>query len=160
MNEIKIWYRNLNFRKKIILLCLMLSMIPTVILGTFSMVKCRELLYRQEEVFVNNTLEQTNQSLEYFLFLYSNAMNSLVWDKSIQNAVNKEYTSNYERFLAKSEVFDVRLPMVSNINADVLQVTTYTDTNMYPYGNRIAALEDIQMRVGISRPLPLIAHFL
>ena len=89
MNEIKIWYRNLNFRKKIILLCLMLSMIPTVILGTFSMVKCRELLYRQEEVFVNNTLEQTNQSLEYFLFLYSNAMNSLVWDKSIQNAVNK-----------------------------------------------------------------------
>lgn len=126
------------------LLCLMLSMIPTVILGTFSMVKCRELLYRQEEVFVNNTLEQTNQSLEYFLLLYSNAMNSLVWDKSIQNAVNKEYTSNYERFLAKSEVFDVRLPMVSNINADVLQVTIYTDTNMYPYGNRIAALEDIQ----------------
>lgn len=138
------WYSNLKFQKKILVICLLVSMIPTFILGIFCTAQSRRMLYEKEETYMDNILQSADQSLNQFLNLYENTITSLVWDDAIQNALNKEYTNNYDRFLAKQEVFEVRIPIVAAINKDVTKTTIYTNTNMYPYSNRIASLQEIQ----------------
>lgn len=138
------WYNSLRFQKKILVICLLVSMIPTLVLGVFCTVQSRNMSYDREKTYMYNMLQSANQSLNQFLGLYENTITSLVWDEAIQSALNKSYVSNYERFEAKQDIFEVRIPIAAAVNKDVTKTTIYTNTNMYPYGNRIAALKEIQ----------------
>lgn len=160
MERINTWYKNSSFRKKVMILCLTVSLIPTLVLGGFCMVQCRRLLYRQEEFFMHTTVQQANQSLDHFLSLHTNIIKSMVWDEDIRRAVNKEYTGNYERFLANHEVFNVRIPLVTSMNEEILRATIYTGTNLYAYGTLVAPLEEIGSETWYQRALTAYTPFL
>lgn len=144
MNKGMSWYQNLNFRKKIQIICFVVSLIPVIILGAFCTIQSRRLLVSQEETNINNILEQTASSLEHYLSLQESIITTLAWDEAIQSAVDKSYSSNYEMFLANTEVFDSKFLMIQAMHPEIEGITLYTDTNLYPHGTTLKQLSDLE----------------
>ena len=92
-------FRNLAFRKKVFILCLMVSLIPVIILGTYSYRQLKELLITREKTALQETLIQENNALTYKLDACINAMNHVLWDESFRNAMQTHYNNNFEMYL-------------------------------------------------------------
>lgn len=92
------WYNSLRFQKKILVICLLVSMIPTLVLGVFCTVQSRNMSYDREKTYMYNMLQSANQSLNQFLGLYENTITSLVWDEAIQSALNKSYVRRGKQY--------------------------------------------------------------
>lgn len=144
MKTITTWYQNLKFRKKIMILCFIVSFIPITILGLFCLVQTRKLLISEEEVYMNNILEQANSSLNHYMTLYDNIISTLAWDEAIQLAADTEYSNNYEMFIANSEIFDSKFLMIQAMHKDIKSITLYTGTNLYPHSTTVDSISKIQ----------------
>jgi two-component system sensor histidine kinase YesM len=138
------WYQNLKFRKKIQIICFVVSLIPVILLGAFCTIQSRRLLVSQEETNINNILEQAASSLKHYLSLQESIITTLAWDEAIQSAVDKSYGSNYEMFLANTEVFDSKFLMIQAMHPEIEGITLYTDTNLYPHGTTLKQLSDLK----------------
>lgn len=136
-------YQNLKFKTKILILCFTLSLIPILVLGFFALHQSRKQLTAHEETYIRHTLDSAVLSLKHNLEVHENIITTLAWDETIQHAVDKEYTSNYEMFLANLEIFDSKFPQVQAMHPEIDGITLYTDTNLYPHGTTLAKLEDL-----------------
>lgn len=143
MQLFKQWYRNLKLHKKIMLLSFTVSLIPILILGILFIFQSRKLLVSREETYLHNILEQANSTLDHFLVLHNNVINSLVWDTSIINAANRVYENNYEMFLINRELFDSKIPIVEAMHKEIKSITLYTGTNLYPHSKTLDTLDRI-----------------
>jgi two-component system sensor histidine kinase YesM len=144
MKTIYTWYQNLKFRQKIMILCFIVSFVPILILGLFSFVKTRELLISDEKVHLNNILEQANSSLDHYLTVYVNIINTLAWDETIQAATDTEYTSNYDMFIADREIFDSKFLMTQAMHKEIECITLYTETNLFPHSTTVDSISKIK----------------
>ena len=144
MKTIHIWYQNLKFRKKIMILCFIVSFIPILILGIFCLVKTRKLLISEEKVYLDNILEQANSSLDHNLALHESIIDTLAWDEAIQAAADTEYNSNYDMFIANREIFDSKFLMIQAMHKQIKNITLYTETNLYPHSTTVDSICEIQ----------------
>nr|WP_044913927.1 histidine kinase [Butyrivibrio sp. WCE2006] len=138
------WYQNLKFRNKIQIICFVVSLIPVILLGAFCTIQSRRLLVSQEKNNINNVLDQASSSLSHYLSLQESIITTLAWDEAIQSAVDKKYGSNYEMFLANTEVFDSKFLMIQAMHPEIEGITLYTETNLYPHGTTLKQLSDLQ----------------
>ncbi|MCR5156130.1 MAG: sensor histidine kinase [Butyrivibrio sp.] len=138
------WYKNLKFRYKIQLLCFIVSLIPVILLGAFCTIQSRRLLVSQEKTNINSILDQAASSLDHYLSLQESIITTLAWDEAIQSAVDKSYSSNYEMFLANSEVFDSKFLMIQAMHPEIEGITLYTQTNLFPHGTTLKQLSDLE----------------
>ena len=83
MKKLKQWYKNLKFRKKVLLGYMAVSLIPVIILGVFSYVQVRNLLLAREEQVLEETLQQNVTALDGSLTSYKYFMDSLVWNSNL-----------------------------------------------------------------------------
>lgn len=137
------WYQSLKFRNKIQIICFIVSLIPVILLGAFCTIQSRRLLVSQEETNINNILDQAVSSLDHYLSLQEGIITTLAWDEAIQAAVDKSYSSNYEMFLANSEIFDSKFLMIQAMHPEIEGITLYTQTNLYPHGTTLKQLSDL-----------------
>ena len=137
------WYQSLKFRNKIQIICFIVSLIPVILLGAFCTIQSRRLLVSQEETNINNILDQAVSSLDHYLSLQEGIITTLAWDEAIQAAVDKSYSSNYEMFLANSEIFDSKFLMIQAMHPEIEGITLYTQTNLYPHGTTLKQLTDL-----------------
>ncbi len=144
MKAIYTKYLNLKFRKKIMILCFIVSFVPILILGLFCLTQTRKLLISDEKVYLNNIIEQANSSLDHYLALHKNIIKTLAWDEAVQVAADKEYTSNYDMFIAYREVFDSKFLMIQSMHKEIKSITLYTETNLYPHSTTIDSISQIQ----------------
>jgi two-component system sensor histidine kinase YesM len=144
MKTIYTKYLNLKFRKKIIILCFIVSFIPILILGFFCLAQTRKLLISDEKVHLNNIIEQANSSLNHYLTLQENIIKTLAWDEAIQVAADTDYTSNYDMFIAYQEIFDSKFQMIQAMHKEIKSITLYTESNLYPHSTTIDSISQIQ----------------
>lgn len=146
--RIQQWYKNLKFRKKVLLGYITVSLIPVIILGFFSYVQVRNLLIEREKQALTQTLNQNVTSLNGSLTSYKYFMDSLVWSTNLEQAITTQYKSNFEMYLAYRDVID---PMISNIivlNPSVERVTIYSSNDsLYPHGDSLRPLSEIKVNV-------------
>ena len=86
MGSVVKWYKNMAFRKKVLLSHLVVSLIPVVILGAFCYFQTRRLLIQREKEVLRETLEQNVLTLNSVVTTYQHVMEKLVWDVNLKNA--------------------------------------------------------------------------
>lgn len=142
--KIKQWYKNLKFRRKVLLGYMAVGLIPAIILGIFSYVQVRHLLIERERQALNETLEQNVTALEGSLTSYKNFMDSLVWSDNLQQAVAEQYDTNFQMYLAYRDVIDPMVSNIRNLNSSVERITIYTSNeSIYPHGQNVRPLSEI-----------------
>lgn len=133
----------MTFRNKIFIVCLLISLIPVLVLGTFCYRQIRRLLIEREETALTETMILECRSLNNKTQGYVNAMNHILWDNSILQALSKSYANNYEMYLMYRDIIDPMFTTIRSLNTDFNKITVYTDNPINPHGSELRPLKDI-----------------
>lgn len=146
MKKLMQWYKNLKFRKKVLFVQIVVSMIPIIILGVFAYVQTRTLLIDKEKESMETMLHQNVITLDYTLSSYQNYMVNMVWDESLKRALTDEYTTSYQMYLMYRDIID---PMIMNIesqNLAIEQITIYgNNETLYSHGTNYLPLSQMDV---------------
>lgn len=145
--KLKQWYKNLKFRKKVLLGYMAVGLLPVIILGVFSYVQVRHLLIEREKQALYETLKQNVTVLEGNLTLYKNFMDSLVWNTNLHQTVTEKYETNFQMYLAYRDVIDPMISNIRNLNPSVERITIYSSNeSIYPHGDVLRPLSEIEVQ--------------
>lgn len=145
MKAVKKWYRELTFRRKVWFSFLSVSLIPVMVLGTFTYFQTRQLLIQREEKVVRETLKQSVISLNAALEICENAMENMVWDAMIKQTLERKYKNNYEMYLAYRDVVDPVILRIRNLNPQVKRITIYSSNEtLYSHGDNMRKIERLE----------------
>ena len=138
------YFRNLPFRRKIICLCLAVSMLPILLLGVFAHGQLRARLLERETLALQETLRQEADLLEYKLNSYLSALNLIACNENIISALSDTYTSNSDMYLAYRDTIDPLFLTVCSLNGDISSICIYTELDIYPHGNILRPLKEAE----------------
>lgn len=145
--KLKQWYKNLKFRKKVLLGYMAVGLLPVIILGVFSYVQVRHLLIEREKQVLYETLKQNMTVLEGNLTLYKNFMDSLVWNTNLHQTVTEKYKTNLQMYLAYRDIIDPMISNIKNLNPSVERITIYSSNeSIYPHGDMLRSLSEIEVQ--------------
>ncbi len=140
-------FKNLRFQRKIIAISLLISLIPTALLGLFSYTQMRTLLIDREKTAIQETLHQEVIQLDYKINSFLSTMNQITWNENIRLALSKNYDSNFDMYLTYRDTIDPLFLTIRSLNTDITAITIYTDVNIYPHGQTLRTLTDAQNQI-------------
>lgn len=145
--RIKQWYKNLKFRKKVLLGYIAVGLMPILILGIFSYAQVRHLLIEREKQVLHEILDQNVTALEGSLTSYKNYMDSLIWNTNLQQSITENYKTNFQMYLAYRDVIDPMISNIRNLNPSVERITVYSSNeSIYPHGDHLRPLSEIEVQ--------------
>jgi two-component system, sensor histidine kinase YesM len=144
MRKILQIFKNLSFRKKVTIICLFVGLIPVILLGSFSYGQVRKLLIEREKTALKETLKQEVYNLNYKIDSYLNAMNLILWDEDVRNSLTHTFTNNYDMYKTYMYELDPLFTTVRTLHNEIKTLTIYTDNPIYPHGNTLRPLSDIE----------------
>lgn len=144
MGKIGRWYGHLAFRRKVLFSLLAVSLIPVIILGTFSFFQTRNLLIRREKEVLSETLKQNVLSLDSTLKTQERVMENLTWDTKIKQMLAARYKNNYEMYLAYRDVIDPTMLRIKSLNSQIRQISIYSSNpTLYAHGSNLMSIKDL-----------------
>ena len=152
MGSVVKWYKNMAFRKKVLLSHLVVSLIPVVILGAFCYFQTRRLLIQREKEVLRETLEQNVLTLNSVVTTYQHVMENLVWDVNLKNALSMDYQNNLEMYRAYRDVIDPSVRQMKSLYPQMKQLSIYSSNpTWYPHGDILRKMEESdQFRDGVE----------
>ncbi len=142
MGRLKTWYKNLIFRKKVLLSHVAVSLIPVIILGFFCYAQTRSLLIQREREGLHETLEQSRLTLDSAMDRYANVLNGVVWDSKIKAALAVRYENNFEMYQTYRDVIDPAIAKMRSLYPDISRLTIYSSNpSLYPHGDVLKKAE-------------------
>ena len=152
MGSVVKWYKNMAFRKKVLLSHLVVSLIPVVILGAFCYFQTRRLLIQREKEVLRETLEQNVLTLNSVVTTYQHVMENLVWDVNLKNALSMDYQNNLEMYRAYRDVIDPSVRQMKSLYPQMKQLSIYSSNpTLYPHGDILRKMEESdQFRDGVE----------
>lgn len=137
-------YKNMSFFYKIVFLCLLVSLIPTLLLGIFSFQLISNLLMDQEKNSITQTLQHETTNLDFKLNSYLEVMNLIAWDENINLALAKDYTNNFDMYITYRDVIDPAFDNICFIQKSITSITLYTDTPINPHGHYLQPISCLE----------------
>lgn len=143
MKNLKIFFRNLSFRKKIIVVSVIVGLIPTTIIGTFSYYNLSSLLIEKERTSLNQSLGNELISLKNKLFNLENSLNYITFNSELSNKLNQKYTSNYDIYILYRDYINPIFSSICYNNDQIENIVIYTDNNIHPRNGVLEPLSSL-----------------
>lgn len=143
MKHLKRFFKNLSFRRKIALISLGISLIPVLLLGSFSYSQTRHLLLERENTALKESLEQEVKNLDYKMDSYLAAMNLITWNENMRSSLSKTYNNNFDMYLIYRDVIDPLFLTIRSLHSTIDSITVYTDNPIHPHGDILQPLSEI-----------------
>ncbi len=138
------YLKNLNFKTKLITLCICVSILPTLFIGYFSYYQIRDYLIEKEEISLETVLTNEINHINTSVDKYLSTVDALLWNKNLQNILVEEFDNNYQMYLAYSNTID---PLFTNVRASdnyIKDVCIYTEHKINPHGHNLQPLAKAQ----------------
>ncbi|WP_277674263.1 cache domain-containing sensor histidine kinase [Piscibacillus halophilus] len=153
MNKFKSWFINLKLRNKILLICLMASIVPIIALGSIWYYQIQNLLMTRETESLDESLNQAVLNLDYKLNNYFNAINQIAWNDDIKRGLSSNYDNNYEMYKFYLDTLTPHLKTTKSLQSDINAITIYGDNKMNSHGDFFRPLKDIDHKSWFNRIL-------
>ncbi len=137
-------FKNLEFSKKILIICLLVSFVPVFLLGIFCYHQVTTLLLNREKDALTETLLQESNNLNVKITDYENAMQYVLWNNNIIQALSNDYNNNADMFLTYRDTIDPLFTNIKSLYTDIINITLYTDITIHPHGSILRPLVEIQ----------------
>ena len=157
--KLKQQFQNLKFKKKIIGISVVISLIPISLLGVFSYTRMRTLLIEREKTALQETLHQEVAQLDYKTDFYHSIMNLITWNENVRLALSQKYDSNFDMYLAYRDTIDPLFLTIRSLAEEITAITIYTDTSIYPHGSTLRPLTDAQDETWFEKACSTTAPF-
>lgn len=136
------FFRDLPFRRKIISICLTVSILPILLLGVFSYYQLYTQLIERERTALRESLRQEADSISHKLETYLSALNLIAWNENVCNVLTQPYDNNFDMYLAYRDTIDPLFLTTRSLNTDISAICLYTEHGIYPHGNLLLPLAD------------------
>ena len=133
-------FKDAPFRWKITAICILISLIPLLLLGTFGYLQISRYLIEREQSVLTETIRQETSVICNKLTLYQNALDTILWDESLKNALLQTYEDNYEMYMFYKNNIDPHFLTIRSLNTDISRMTLYTDAGLNPHGEYVRPL--------------------
>jgi two-component system, sensor histidine kinase YesM len=146
MWKITAWFKNLKFRSKILVICLLSSILPVVTLGSYCYYQIQHILINREGEVLEESLNQAISSIDYKVNTYTNVINQIVWNEEVKRGVTSEYDNSYEMYLFYRDILD---PLSLNnhfLYSEINTITIFSDNPMYSHGDILRPLTNIEQK--------------
>lgn len=143
MNKIDTFFSNLKFRYKMNLALILSGFAPLLIVGLFTIYNFYNMMadreYESLEVSLNQTCDTINKQVE----IYSNLLNYFVFDHDLQKILEKEQTQEYQSYNEYVNIVDPILNTPKFYHEGIDHLTIYADNILIPHDITLAPLDTI-----------------
>jgi len=138
------FFKNLGFQKKILTVCLCISLIPFTILGIFSYRQIRTLLFEREKTALKDTLTQESKSLHHKFKDVKEIVFYISWNETLKNAMNQTYDKKFDTYLLCRDIISPLFTTITYTDSNIDSIILYTDVKISPRESMLQPLTDIQ----------------
>lgn len=145
--------RDIKFRKKFFLICVIISMIPALILGFFAYSQINELLTERERANMRSRISQESSSVAQRLKTYETVGEYITWNSELRKTLSSVYATNsamYETYTQNIEPF---LDSVQYLSPGLEDIILYTNASIYPRTGVLEPLENVAAKPWYSESL-------
>ena len=132
--------RNMKFRTKIFLVCLIISLVPTIILGVFCYIQFRSLLIEREETALRDSVVTESLNISSQMKSYETVMDYTIWDSGLNNALCSTYEFNSQMYRVYTDVFEPFFSSILLLSPGIDEMQIYSNLNIRP---KIGTLEPL-----------------
>lgn len=136
--------QNLSYKRKLLLTCLTVSILPLSITTVFCVSQMTSSLLRQEDIALRETLSTASDSLSFQIELYRNLVQNAADSDAVISTASRTYDTVYDKYAQFSYTFDVFLNNLTTQHPEIEQITLYTGRNELRHGKQLRTLSDLE----------------
>lgn len=146
MRKMTAWFKNLKFRSKILFICLLSSILPVVVLGSYCYHQIQNILINRESEVLEESLNQAVSSIDYKVTTYTNVINQIVWNEDVKRGVTSEYDNSYEMYLFYRDILDPLSLNTHFLYSEINTITIFSNNPMHAHGDILRPLSAIEQK--------------
>ncbi len=143
MKHILKFYLNLNYKRKIVLTCILVGLIPLTTLGTFCYSQTVRLLREKEQDSMSASINTAYNSLNHEIQLYEDQLSYLTNLDTMIQVASGSYDTAVEKFDVLNYTYDVLLSSIYAQHPEISQITLYVDRDDLFHGKQLRPLSDL-----------------
>lgn len=137
-------YKDLKYRYKLTIMMILCSLIPVCVISAYTQMRTIQIMREKEESGLKQVLEQSVDSIDNRVQIYTNLINYLTYSSDLREIMEKEYSSDYEAYLAYTEIADPMFTMPQLYHEEIRSITLYAENIQVEHGNTLAPLSVAQ----------------
>lgn len=143
MKHILKFYLNLNYKRKIVLTCILVGLIPLTTLGTFCYSQTVRLLREKEQDSMSASINTAYNSLNHEIQLYEDQLSYLTNLDTMIQVASGSYDTAVEKFDVLNYTYDVLLSSIYAQHPEISQITLCVDRDDLFHGKQLRPLSDL-----------------
>lgn len=137
-------YLNLNYKRKMVLTCVLVGLIPLTLLGAFCYYQTVRLLLEKEQDSMSSAVNTAYNSLNHEIQLYEDQLAYLTNLETIIRVASDSYDTTIEKFEVLNYTYDVLLAGIYSQHPEIAQITLYVDRTDLFHGKQLRPLKDLE----------------
>lgn len=144
-------YKDLKYRYKLTIMMILCSLIPVCVISGYTQIRTVQIMREKEQIGLEQVLEQSVNSIDNRIQIYTNLINYLTYSSDLREIMEKEYSSDYEAYLAYTEIADPMFTMPQLYHEEIRSITLYAENIQVEHGNTLAPLSVAQNQTWYSK---------
>lgn len=144
-------YKDLKYRYKLTIMMILCSLIPVCVISGYTQIRTVQIMREKEQIGLEQVLEQSVNSIDNRIQIYTNLINYLTYSSDLREIMEKECSSDYEAYLAYTEIADPMFTMPQLYHEEIRSITLYAENIQVEHGNTLAPLSVAQNQTWYSK---------
>ena len=144
-------YKDLKYRYKLTIMMILCSLIPVCVISGYTQIRTIQIMREKEQIGLEQVLEQSVNSIDNRIQIYTNLINYLTYSSDLREIMEKECSSDYEAYLAYTEIADPMSTMPQLYHEEIRSITLYAENIQVEHGNTLAPLSVAQNQTWYSK---------
>lgn len=144
-------YKDLKYRYKLTIMMILCSLIPVCVISGYTQIRTIQIMREKEQIGLEQVLEQSVNSIDNRIQIYTNLINYLTYSSDLREIMEKECSSDYEAYLAYTEIADPMFTMPQLYHEEIRSITLYAENIQVEHGNTLAPLSVAQNQIWYSK---------
>lgn len=144
-------YKDLKYRYKLTIMMILCSLIPVCVISGYTQIRTIQIMREKEQIGLEQVLEQSVNSIDNRIQIYTNLINYLTYSSDLREIMEKECSSDYEAYLAYTEIADPMFTMPQLYHEEIRSITLYAENIQVEHGNTLTPLSVAQNQTWYSK---------
>lgn len=143
MKRIRKKFRDMKYRHKLTILLVISSLVPMTMLALYSHNSMSRLVRHNEVEDTSSILEQTRESIDSQIEVYTGLINYLTYSPDIEEVINEKNMDNYVAYAKYTQIVDPLLTVPKSCHDAINQIQIFADSIKVRHEYTLVPMDEI-----------------
>ena len=143
MKRIRKKFRDMKYRHKLTILLVTSSLVPMTMLALYSHNSMSRLVRHNEVEDTSSILEQTRESIDSQIEVYTGLINYLTYSPDIEEVINEKNMDNYVAYAKYTQIVDPLLTVPKSYHDAINQIQIFADSIKVRHEYTLVPMDEI-----------------